>query len=163
MSNKLLKSSRVLINPFNRQNLSRLDISYWWLVAIGAIFTLARFSEAFLVLRAMNIGMSISMAPVVMVIMNFVYAISSYPFGRLADNMSHSKLLMIGIMVLIVADILLAVKTQGVFVMIGVALWGLHMGTTWYWKNICKTHTRSKLICDVEWFCDTMLAIVVLY
>lgn len=117
------------LNPFNRQNLSRLDVSYWWLVVIGAIFTLARFSEAFLVLRAVDIGMSITLAPFVMVLMNFVYAISAYPFGKLADNMSHSKLLMLGIMVLIVADILLAVNDQLV-VMVGVGLWGIHMGMT---------------------------------
>ncbi|MCW8444156.1 MFS transporter [Fluoribacter gormanii] len=126
---KIHKPNEKRINPLQRQNLSRLSMAYWWLVAIGAIFTLARFSEAFLVLRAMNVGMSISAAPFIMVIMNFTYAVSAYPFGKLADHMSHSRLLMIGIMVLIVADILLAIN-QWTAVLLGAALWGIHMGMT---------------------------------
>ena len=118
------------INPLSRQNLSRLDASYWRLVVIGAIFTLARFSEAFLVLRAINIGMSIALAPIVMVIMSFTYAISAYPFGKLADKMSHSRLLMMGILILIVADILLAVNHHWITLFAGVSLWGIHMGMT---------------------------------
>jgi MFS family permease len=118
------------INPLSRQNLSRLDSAYWWIVGIGAIFTLARFSEAFLVLRAINVGMSIATAPIVMVIMSFTYAISAYPFGKLADSMSHSRLLMIGILLLIVADILLAINHHWIALIAGVSLWGIHMGMT---------------------------------
>ena len=126
---KIQKSNEKRINPLQRQNLSRLGMAYWWLVAIGAIFTLARFSEAFLVLRAMNVGMSIAAAPFVMVIMSFFYAVSAYPFGKLADNMSHSRLLMIGLLVLMAADILLAIN-QWIAVMAGASLWGIHMGMT---------------------------------
>lgn len=126
---KIQKPNEKRINPLQRQNLSRLGMAYWWLVAIGAIFTLARFSEAFLVLRAMNVGMSIAAAPFVMVIMSFFYAVSAYPFGKLADNMSHSRLLMIGLLVLMVADILLAIN-QWIAVMAGASLWGIHMGMT---------------------------------
>ncbi len=124
------KISEKRLNPFSRYHLSRLNLAYWWLVIIGAIFTLARFSEAFLVLRAMNIGMSIATAPFVMVIMNTVYALSAYPFGRLADNMSHSKLLMLSILVLIFADLLLAVNNHWITFIAGASLWGVHMGMT---------------------------------
>lgn len=124
------KSSEKRINPFNRQNLGRLDVIYWWLVIIGAIFTLARFSEAFLVLRAMHVGMSIATAPFVMVVMNTIYAFSAYPFGKLADSMSHSKLLMLGILILIFADLLLAINHHWVTLVMGVVLWGIHMGMT---------------------------------
>lgn len=118
------------INPLSRNHLSRLDTAYWWLVIIGAIFTLARFSEAFLVLRAIDVGMSITIAPIAMVIMSFTYAISAYPFGKLADNMSHSRLLMAGILVLIVADMLLAINHHWTTLIAGISLWGIHMGIT---------------------------------
>ncbi len=118
------------VNPLNRKNISRLNKAYWWLVIIGAIFTLARFSEAFLVLRALNVGVPMAKAPFVMVLMNITYAISAYPFGKLADHMSHSKLLMIGILVLVVADMLLAVNHHWMTLILGVSLWGIHMGMT---------------------------------
>lgn len=117
-------------NPINRSNLKRLDVAYWWVVGIGAIFTLARFSEAFLVLRAMNVGIPITLAPLVMVIMNLTYSISAYPFGKLADNMSHTKLLTFGIFVLILADVVLAMNDHWSVIIFGVSLWGLHMGMT---------------------------------
>ena len=118
------------ISPFIRQNLSSLSLAYWWLVAIGAIFTLARFSEAFLVLRAMNVGISITFAPFVMVIMNFIYATSAYPFGKLADRMSHSKLLILGVVVLFVADLLISINNNILTLILGISLWGLHLGMT---------------------------------
>ena len=96
------------INPISRQNLRRLSAPYWWVVAIGAVFTLARFSEAFLVLRAQQIGIAMALVPLVMVSMNIVYALSAYPFGQLSDRMSHTKLLVLGLVVLIAADLVLA-------------------------------------------------------
>lgn len=117
-------------NPIRRENLKRLNRSYWWVVGIGAIFTLARFSEAFLVLRAQQSGIPISMVPLVMVAMNLVYAASAYPFGKLSDSMSHNKLLAIGLLVLIIADVLLAYSSHWSIVLVGVALWGIHMGMT---------------------------------
>ena len=118
------------VNPINRQNLKRLSTSYWWVVAIGAIFTLARFSEAFLVLRAQQIGIAMALVPLVMVAMNIVYALSAYPFGRLSDRMSHTKLLVFGLLVLIAADLVLASSSHWGVLLVGVALWGIHMGIT---------------------------------
>jgi MFS family permease len=117
-------------NPVNRKNLRRLGASYWWVVGIGGAFTLARFSEAFLVLRAQQSGVAIALVPLVMVAMNLVYMTSAYPFGWLSDRMSHAKLLAFGLFVLIVADLVLANAHQWWSVLIGVGLWGLHMGMT---------------------------------
>lgn len=117
-------------NPIRRENLKRLDRRYWWVVGVGAIFTLARFSEAFLVLRAQQGGIPIALVPLVMVAMNLVYAASAYPFGKLSDKMSHAKLLALGLIVLIAADLVLAANDHWGAVLIGVALWGIHMGMT---------------------------------
>jgi MFS family permease len=117
-------------NPINRANMRRLSAAYWWVVGIGAVFTLARFSEAFLVLRAQQLGVGMAWVPLVMVAMNLVYAASAYPFGWLSDRVSHSRLLVAGLLVLILADAVLAVSTDWVSLLIGVALWGMHMGMT---------------------------------
>ena len=117
-------------NPIQRENLKRLSGSYWWVVGIGAVFTLARFSEAFLVLRAMQGGVPIALVPLVMVAMNVVYAFSAYPFGKLSDRMNHKTLLALGLVVLIAADLVLAASDHWSFVLAGVALWGIHMGMT---------------------------------
>jgi MFS family permease len=117
-------------NPINRANMRRLSAAYWWVVGIGAVFTLARFSEAFLVLRAQQLGVAMAWVPLVMVAMNVVYAASAYPFGWLSDRVSHSRLLVAGLLVLILADAVLAVSTDWVSLLIGVALWGVHMGMT---------------------------------
>ena len=81
------------VNPIRRANLRRLSPAYWWVVGIGAVFTLARFSEAFLVLRAQQSGIPVALVPLVMVAMNVVYATSAYPFGALSDRMNHKSLL----------------------------------------------------------------------
>ena len=117
-------------NPISRENLQRLGNAYWWVVGIGAVFTLARFSEAFLVLRAAQGGIPVALVPLVMVAMNVIYAASAYPFGKLSDSMSHTKLLAIGLVVLIAADLVLATDDHWVTVLIGVGLWGVHMGIT---------------------------------
>lgn len=117
-------------NPIQGENLKRLGGQYWWVVGIGAVFTLARFSEAFLVLRAQQGGIPIALVPLVMVAMNVVYALSAYPFGKLSDRMSHTKLLMLGLIVLIAADLVLAINDHWGIVLAGVALWGIHMGIT---------------------------------
>lgn len=120
----------VRTNPIRLANLKRLDKSYWWVVTIGAVFTLARFSEAFLVLRAQQSGVAMALVPLVMVAMNLVYAASAYPFGKLSDRMSHSALLAAGLVVLIAADLVLASGNQWTTMLAGVALWGIHMGMT---------------------------------
>ena len=117
-------------NPIRRENLARLSAQYWWVVGIGAVCTLARFSEAFLVLRAQQGGIQIALVPLVMVAMNLIYAMSAYPFGKLSDRVSHTKLLALGLVVLIAADLVLATSDHWGVVLAGVALWGLHMGIT---------------------------------
>ncbi len=117
-------------NPIRKDNLSRLSRRYWWVVCIGAAFTLARFSEAFLVLRAQGAGIPVALVPLVMVAMNVVYAASAYPFGQLSDRMSHRSLLALGLLVLVAADLVLATGGGWVTVLVGVALWGVHMGMT---------------------------------
>ena len=117
-------------NPIRRESLRRLGAAYWWVVGLGAVFTLARFSEAFLVLRAAQGGVPVALVPLVMVAMNLIYAASAYPFGKLADRMSHGRLLMFGLVVLIAADLVLASSSHWGVVLAGVALWGVHMGMT---------------------------------
>ena len=118
------------INPISRANLARLRPAYWWVVGVGAIFTLARFSEAFLVLRAQQGGLALAWTPLVLIGMNIVYAACAYPFGKLADKLSHTSLLGWGLLLLIGADVLLAFGNNGAIFWAGVALWGLHMAMT---------------------------------
>lgn len=117
-------------NPLTRANLARMGANYWWVVAIGASFTLARFSEAFLVLRAEQAGIAIALVPLVMVAMNIVYAASAYPFGKLSDSVSHTALLAAGLLMLLAADVLLALAPAPLTLLAGIALWGVHMGMT---------------------------------
>ena len=118
------------VNPIRRDALARLGRRYWWVVAVGAGFTLARFSEAFLVLRASQVGVPLAWVPLVMVAMSGFYAASAYPFGKLSDSVSHAKLLAAGLLVLVVADLVLARATGWAALGLGLALWGVHMGMT---------------------------------
>lgn len=117
-------------NPIQREKLRRLGAPYWWVVGIGAAFALARFSEAFLVLRAQQGGMPIALVPLALVAMNLVYAVSAYPLGKLSDRISSRRLLALGLVVLIAADLVLAAGDHWTVVLVGVALWGAHMGMT---------------------------------
>jgi MFS family permease len=117
-------------NPISRANLKRLPPAYWRVVIIGAVFTLARFSEAFLLLRALQFGLPVAFAPLVLIAMNVVYSLGAYPFGKLSDRISHTALLGWGLVVLIAADLLLAVSGHVAALWAGVALWGLHMAMT---------------------------------
>jgi len=118
------------VNPIRREALARLGAAYWQVVAIGAVFTLARFSEAFLVLRAQQVGIAAAWVPLVMVAMSGVYAASAYPFGKLSDRIDHRRLLALGMVVLIASDLALAAAHGWVGLGVGVVLWGLHMGMT---------------------------------
>ncbi len=117
-------------SPIRTADIRGLGAPYWWIVILGTLLTLARFSEAFLVLRAQSVGVPVALIPMVLVVMNLVYALSSYPAGRLSDRVNRRLPLAGGAAVLIAADIMLAVATSAWAVAAGVALWGLHMGLT---------------------------------
>lgn len=107
-----------------------LSGAFWWVVLAGTVFTLARFSEAFLLLRAQAQGLPDAYAPLVLVLMNAVFALTAYPMGRLADTQKPVRLLAAGLLVLIGADLTLALSPNLATTALGVALWGLHMGMT---------------------------------
>jgi len=117
-------------NPISRANLRRLPRAYWWVVGVGAVFTLARFSEAFLVLRAEQVGVAVALVPLVMVAMNLTFALGAYPFGKLSDRVSHRLMLGWGLVVLVLADVVLALATHWSALLLGVGLWGVHMALT---------------------------------
>ena len=121
---------RKAASPIQWKTLGEFGGAYWLVVVAGGVFTLARFSEAFLILRAQQQGLPDTYAPLVFVLMNIVYALAAYPVGKLADRMSHVTLLGAGLIVLIIADLVLA-NAQGLAVIaLGVGLWGLHLGLT---------------------------------
>jgi MFS family permease len=116
--------------PLKRENLRRLNRGFAGVVVIGAMVTLARFSEAFLVLRAQQGGLALAWTPLVLIAMNVVYALGAYPLGKLADAVPHRQLLALGLLVLIAADALLALDNSGPVFWGGTLLWGLHMAMT---------------------------------
>lgn len=128
-------------NPIKKENLKRLGVDCWWVIGLGGVFTLARFSEAFLVLRAHEVNIPLALIPLVMVAMNIVFSFTAYPFGRLSDSTSHRRLLQMGLVVLIVADLVLALSHSWVGIIVGVALWGVHMGMTQGLLNTMIAHT----------------------
>lgn len=116
--------------PLTLAAAGRLPRRFWLVVGLGAVFTLARFSEAFLVLRARDVGLGLGYVPVVMIVMNLLYAGAAYPAGAAADRMSPRTLLLLGLALLIAADVALAVAVAPPLVLLGAALWGLHMAFT---------------------------------
>jgi MFS family permease len=121
---------RQVHNPISLAEIKRLGASYWWIVGIATVFTLARFSEAFLILRAQSVGLPIMLVPAVLVLMNVVYALAAYPAGVASDRMNRTTLLIVGLVLLIAADLALALLPSIGGVALGVVLWGLHMGLT---------------------------------
>jgi MFS family permease len=115
---------------FSRIEFARLNTTYWLVVSVATIFTLARFSEAFLLLRAQSVGVPMAVVPAVMIVMNIVYALSAWPAGALSDQIGRYGMMTAGFALLILADLVLALGSSVSTVMIGVALWGLHMGLT---------------------------------
>ncbi len=111
-------------------NARRLSSSYWLIVALGGMFTLARFSEAFLILRAKDVGLSLGLVPIIMIVMNVIYSAFAYPAGVIADRIHPRLLLVVGLGVLIAADGVLAIATTPLAAFIGAGLWGLHMALT---------------------------------
>jgi MFS family permease len=116
--------------PLQRSEMARLGGAFWLVVGIATLFTLARFSEAFLILRAQALGLPIALTPLVLVVMNVVYALAAYPAGVLSDRFHRLHVLGAGFVLLIGADILLAFAPGLAMVAAGVVLFGLHMGFT---------------------------------
>ncbi len=126
-----LAGSSALAPPnFALSTLARLGARYWWVVGIGAVVTLARFSEAFLVLRVAHVGLALTWIPLVMVVMSAVFALSAYPSGLWSDRIGRWRVLAVGLVVLGLADGVLAYAQNTLTALAGVALWGLHMGLT---------------------------------
>jgi MFS family permease len=115
---------------FERALLKRLGPAFWAITAAGAALTLARFSEAFLILRAQDLGLAVALAPLVLVGMSLVYSVTAYPIGKLADRIGTRGLLFAGIAMLVASDVVLALAGNMAMLGAGVALWGLHMGFT---------------------------------
>jgi len=127
---KRLEGLREIRMPLQYSELARLGGGYGKVLAVATVFTLARFSEAFLVLRAQSDGLALMFIPVVLVVMNIAYSLSAYPVGVLSDRMDRVTVLIAGILLLIAADAILALLPGMAGLMIGTALWGLHMGFT---------------------------------
>ncbi len=121
---------RPVRSPLSLKELASLGNAYWLIVAFATLFTLARFSDAFLLLRASSVGLPVALVPAVLVVMNVVYALAAYPAGILSDKMGRIGILIIGYFFLIAADLALGFAGGIAGVTIGVVLWGLHMGFT---------------------------------
>jgi MFS family permease len=122
--------SKPVRSPLSRTELARLGRDYWLVVLVACLFTLARFSEAFLILRAQSVGLALALVPGVLVVMNLVYAAVAAPIGLLSDRIGRVWLLAIGFLTLVAADLFLGFASGIPAVAVGVALWGLHMGLT---------------------------------
>lgn len=116
--------------PLHWRDVKCLPAAYWFVIGLGAVFTLARFSEAFLVLRASETGFDLAWVPAVMIVMNIVYAVAAYPAGALSDRVSGRALLLAGLLCLVLADVLLALSDGVLLTLAGAAVWGLHMALT---------------------------------
>ncbi|MFA5170890.1 MAG: MFS transporter [Sulfuriferula sp.] len=116
--------------PLNRIDMRRLPVHFWAVMGFTAVLTLARFSEAFLLLRAENVGLAVTWIPMILIVMNVVYAASAYPFGKYSDTGNRRYLLVTGVVLLILADLVLANASNVWLVGLGAVIWGLHMGAT---------------------------------
>jgi MFS family permease len=116
--------------PIDPDELRRLPAAYWLVVGFATALTLARFSEAFLLLRARSVGLPMTDVPVVLIVMNVVYAASAWPFGQWSDRIDRGRLLALGIAFLLVADVQLAAAPSAAWVLVGALFWGLHLGAT---------------------------------
>jgi MFS family permease len=121
---------RKVQSPLSVAELKRLGLTYWWIVGIAVVFSLARFSEAFLILRAQAAGLPAMLVPLVLVLMNVAYALAAYPAGVLSDHVNRITILGVGFSLLIASDLVLGFTNGFAGVAAGVALWGLHMGFT---------------------------------
>lgn len=116
--------------PIHWRELGKLRGPYWAVMGVGAALTLARFSEAFLVLRAQELGLALALAPMALVVMNVVYSFCAYPVGRFSDGRNRLHLIAAGLVILIAGDLLMASSDRLWALALGIGLWGLHMGFT---------------------------------
>lgn len=116
--------------PIRLGDLKRLNVGFWHVAALGVVFSLARFSEAFLVLKANAEGLPLALAPLVLVVMNVVYALGAAPAGAVSDRTSPRTLLFWGLIALFAADMALAFGPGLWGIFLGIALWGAHMALT---------------------------------
>ncbi|MEZ5462612.1 MFS transporter [Dokdonella sp.] len=116
--------------PITRAGLASLGRPFWMVVVLGGLLSLARFSEAFLILRGSQLGLSNTMVPLVLVVMSLVYTASAWPVGALSDRWTRRGLFASGVLVLIAADAVLAWASGALAVFVGAGLWGLHLGLT---------------------------------
>jgi MFS family permease len=123
-------AAKSIRSPLSPTELQRLGLAYWLIVVLATVFTLARFSEAFLLLRAQSVGLSLVLVPIVMLVMNVLYALAAWPAGVLSDKLGRFGVLISGFLVLVLADLTLAFGSNILPIIIGAALWGLHMGLT---------------------------------
>lgn len=121
---------REVRNPISLAEIKRLGAAYWWVVAVATAFTLARVSEAFLILRGQNAGLPIALVPAVLIVMNVFYALADHPVGVLSDRIDSTGLLALGLALLIAADLAQAFLSTTSGTTVGTVLWGLHMGFT---------------------------------
>jgi MFS family permease len=124
------RESRNPENPVSFKNLRSLGKYYWAIVALGAVLTLARFSEAFLILRAQDLGMAIALVPAVLIVMNVAYTAIAYPAGVAADKGFQKWLLTGGTAALIAADLVIGATQSVPMLFAGILLWGAHLGLT---------------------------------
>lgn len=111
-------------------DIKKFSPAFWFVAVAGAVFQLARFSEAFLILRTKEAGLTLALSPLVLIAMNVVYALTSYPIGYLSDRIKRETFLLIGLVVLFASDLVLAWSSNLVVLFVAIALWGLHMGLT---------------------------------
>lgn len=121
---------RAAATPVRWSEAGALGVAFWGAVGVGVVFTLARFSEAFLILRGADLGFSTTLAPLVLVAMNLVYAVAAAPLGGLSDRIGRRPLLAAGLVALVAADLVLALAPGPTAVLMGAGLWGLHMALT---------------------------------
>jgi len=126
--------------PLSFAEVKQFSSRYWFIVLLGAVFTLARFSEAFLVLRAQSVGLPLPEVPLVLVVMSLFYAAFAFPAGAASDHLDTRWLLLAGITLLVIADLVLARATSAYSVLAGAAVWGLHMA--------CTQGLFSRLVAD---------------
>ncbi|MGA2655203.1 MAG: MFS transporter [Gammaproteobacteria bacterium] len=127
---KVVHENTTVVWPLKLSILKDLPKAFWWVFILAFVFTLARFSEAFLILRAQTLGLELALTPLVLILLSVVFALSAYPFGKLSDTFGRFGLLALSLILLIIANAILATATHYMAVLIGVLFWGLHLGAS---------------------------------